>query len=162
MSDLMFKVNLKESEDKNYTIESFSVLNPSSSQTSEAPKLAFASGITLGASNSKLIGFSVNGKCLQLRSVDTAITNEIHIYETQPPQHTTYRTTTIRTPNRALLFPISSKAKEILQMGQIPTPAYGSTLTIMKWWHGISNQTKRLKINKLEKGEGQNNLKCKS
>ena len=130
MADLMFKVKMKPlSESRNYTLDSFDVINPSTSQTSEAPKLVFASGLTIQATKTKMLGFSVNGKCLGLRGVDIALTNEINVYETVPNKHTTYRTTTFRTPERARLVKVASKSIEILQQGHIPPPMYASTLT---------------------------------
>ena len=81
MADLMFKVNIKPlRESRNYTLDSFDVINPSTSQTLEAPKLVFASGLTIQATKTKMLGFSVNGKCLGLRGVDIALTNEINVY----------------------------------------------------------------------------------
>lgn len=131
MSDIMFKVRLSKLSDGNcYAVESFDILNPSESQTSVAPKLAFASCLTVQATKSKMVGFSVNGKCLDLRSVDMSLTNEIHVYETVHPLHTTYRTRTFRTPERAEMVKINSKSKEVLQQGDIPPPMYGSTLTL--------------------------------
>ena len=133
MSDLMFKVKIKELGDgNNYTLDSFDVINPSTSQTSEPPKLVFSSGLTIQATKSKMIAFSVNGKCLQLRGVDMALTNEINVYETVSPKHTTYRTTTIRTPERSQLVKVASKSREILQQGDIPPPMYASTLSLVK------------------------------
>ena len=133
MSDIMFRVSLTRIEDdKNYTVESFSMINPSTSETSAHPKLAFASGLTVHARNSKLLGFTVNGKCMDVRSREQALTNEIHVYETVHPGYTTYRTTTYRTPERAEKFPLNSRLKEVLQQGEIPQPSYGNTLTSVK------------------------------
>ena len=131
MSDLMFKVQFKKvDETENFTVDSFTVISPSTSKTSEAPRLTFAAGLSLQATKSKLVGFSVNGKNLDLRSIEMSITNEIHVYETLS-KNTTYRTQTYRTPTRAAQIPIQSKSKEILQVGDIPLPMYGSTLTLI-------------------------------
>ena len=72
------------------------------------------------------------GKNLNLRSIETSITNEIHVYETIG-KNSTYRTTTYRTPERAKCFPIEAKSKEVLQSGDIPPPMYGSTLTMIEY-----------------------------
>ena len=133
MSDLMFRDTLTRIEnDKNYTVESFSMINPSSSQTSAAPKLAFASGLTVHARESNLLAFTVNGKCMDVRSRDLALSNEIHVYETVHPGYTTYRTTTYRTPDRAEKLPLNSRLPEVLQQGEIPQPSYANTLTCIK------------------------------
>ena len=109
MADTMFKVTLKQLDDKKtYTIDSFDILNPSVSKTSVSPKLAFGSSITIEAASMKLLAFTVNGKCLNFRSPDMALSNEIHVFETVAPLQTTYRTTTFRTPGRASEFPIDS------------------------------------------------------
>ena len=133
MSDIMFKVKLKElSDGSNYTLDSFDIINPSMSETSEPPKLVFSAGLTIQAKKSKMVGFSVNGKSLQLRDVDMALTNEINLYETVGPKHTTYRIRTIRTPDRAQTVKVISKSAEILQQGNIPPSMYASTLTLVK------------------------------
>ena len=132
MSDTMCKVKISQLKEDNYTVHSYDILHPSESQTSEAPKLAFASCLTVQASKSKLLGFSVNGKRLDLRSCAMALTNEIHIYETANQQNTTYRTRTIRTSKRAEQVPIYSKSKEVLQQGDVPPPMYASTLTLLE------------------------------
>ena len=46
--------------------------------------------------------------------------------------HTTYRTTTFRTPERASHFPVCSKTPEVLQLGAVPPPMYASTITSLK------------------------------
>jgi hypothetical protein len=130
MSDIMFKVKFNPiGGGSNYSLDSFDILNPSTSQTSEAPKLVFSSSVTVKATKQSMLSFSVNGKCLQLRGVDTALSNEINVYETLPPHQTTYRTTTYRTPERANQLKITSTLKETLQQGHIPPPMYASTLT---------------------------------
>ena len=135
MSDIMFRVSLQKLTDgKSYTIDSFDILKPSHSKTSAAPKLAFSSSITVHAAPKKLLAFTVNGKCLDIRTPEMALSNEIQVYETVPP-HTTYRVTTVRTPSRASKFPINSKETEALQTGTIPPPMYGSTLTSLKLRH---------------------------
>lgn len=132
MADTMFRVSLEQLADgRSYSIESFDILKPSTSKSSAAPKLAFASSITIDAAPKKLLAFSVNGKCLDIRTPEMALSNEIHVYETVPP-HSTYRVTTVRTPSRASQFPIYSKETEALQSGQVPPPMYGSTLTSLK------------------------------
>ena len=152
MSDLMFKVKITQSDDgRNYTIDSFEMMNPSISQTSEPPKLVFSSGITVYATSSKMLAFSVNGKCLQLRGVDTALSNEINVYESVPPKHTTYRTTTFRTPERAQQVPVESTSMEILQQGDIPPPMYASTLTPLGQPNGRSGKAVLVGVNSLAK-----------
>ena len=131
MSDLMFRVDLQQiNSTQNYTLKQFSVIQPTTSKTAEAPHLAFAAGLTLKSDNNGLVGFSVNGKDLNLRSIESSITNEIYVYETLP-KNTTYRTTIYRTPKRAELFPIEAKSKEVLQSGDIPPHMYGSTITLV-------------------------------
>ena len=133
MSDIMFRIVLKQIEDnKNYTVASFEIINPSTSETSTAPKLAFSSGLTVRASCKELLSFTVNGKSLDMRSADQVLTNEIHVFQTVPPLYTTYRTKTYRTQKRAEQVPIHSRSKEILQLGDIPSPSCGSTLTSIK------------------------------
>ena len=130
MSDTMFRVTLKQiDDDKNYTIGAFDIIKPSTSATSYPPKLAFASGLTIKAGKKNLLAIIVNGKCLDVRSPEHALSNEIHVIEIVQPLNSTYRTRTYRTPDRANKFPIHSTKKEILQAGDIPRPKYGSTLT---------------------------------
>ena len=73
----MFRVDLQQiNSTQNYTLKQFSVLQPTISKTAEAPHLAFAAGLTLKSDNNGLVGFSVNGKDLNLRSIESLITNE--------------------------------------------------------------------------------------
>ena len=133
MADTMFRVTLTQLDDKKtYSIGSFELINHSVSKTSSAPKLAFASALTIEASKSKLLAFSVNGKSLDLREQGMSLSNEIHIYETMAPLYTTYRTTTIRTPDRARQVPVLSKRTEILQLGSVPPAMYASTITSLR------------------------------
>ena len=133
MADTMFRVTLTQLDDKKtYSIGSFELINHSVSKTSSAPKLAFASSLTIEASKSKLLAFSVNGKSLDLREQGMSLSNEIHIYETMAPLYTTYRTTTIRTPDRARQVPVLSKRTGILQLGSVPPAMYASTITSLR------------------------------
>ena len=81
MANTMFRVSFKQlADEKTYTIDSFDILNPSESKTSASPKLAFASAMTIEAAPNKLLALSVNGKSLELRTPDMALTNEIHVF----------------------------------------------------------------------------------
>ena len=109
MSNYMFRVTLEKLENKkNSKINPFEIIHPSQSKTSSAPKLAFASVVTICADKNRVLAFSVNGKNLDLRSPEMALSNEINVYETLPTAFTTYRTTTYQTPSRAADVPINS------------------------------------------------------
>ena len=76
MADSMFRIIFKElSDGKNYSVDSFELIQHSTSLTAEAPKLAFSSGFTCISEKNKLVAFTVNGKSLNLRSSENAITS---------------------------------------------------------------------------------------
>ena len=83
----MFRVTLTQIDDKKtYSIGSFKLINHSVSKTSQAPKLAFASSLTIEASKTKLLAFSVNGKNLDLREQGMSLSNKIlNKFDSVPP-----------------------------------------------------------------------------
>ena len=125
-SDKFIKVTLSPANDDNYSVGGFQLYNHSVSQTSQFFPFAFSAGITIEASDERLLGFTVNGKNLHAPGRELFLSNEIRIIETA--SETMFRTRIIRTPERAEQVN-PGFLNEVLQSGDIPPPMYGSTLT---------------------------------